>query len=264
MGLEVDEEDIDELIRVRSEELSTKELRELEAMQRTAVQEEFGDEEEEEEDAAIVPPAQIKDILAKFHEVSEFVEKNHPEKVMTSRAIAHYDDVCLAHFRRIVKSPQKQTSLDRFFKKRVKPLLQEQEEIKARDELMKVKERLLKLENELVEVKRKHRQLKASRRAKTKPPRQDGSVEYQVDVPETSTTAVEKPDLQYVVDEEAILQLMKNCPVCNRKCRCSKYTHGSYFIVNQSCYSCHYRRKWASQPGASAIRRPSRRAKVRA
>ncbi|XP_068607218.1 uncharacterized protein [Brachionichthys hirsutus] len=146
----------------------------------------------------------------------------------------------------------------------VKPLLQEQEEIKARDELMKVKERLLKLENELVEVKRKHRQLKASRRAKTKPPRQDGSVEYQVDVPETSTTAVEKPDLQYVVDEEAILQLMKNCPVCNRKCRCSKYTHGSYFIVNQSCYSCHYRRKWASQPGASAIRRPSRRAKVRA
>ncbi|XP_068613843.1 tigger transposable element-derived protein 1-like [Brachionichthys hirsutus] len=115
MGLEVDEEDINELIQ-EHEELSTKELQELEAMQHTAVQEEFRDEEEE--DAAIIPSAQIKDILAKFHEVSEFVEKNHPEKVLTSRAIAHYDDVCLGHFRQIVKSRQKQTSLDQYFKKR--------------------------------------------------------------------------------------------------------------------------------------------------
>ncbi|KAM9323640.1 tigger transposable element-derived protein 1-like isoform 1-T3 [Pholidichthys leucotaenia] len=73
---------------------------------------------EEEEEAAIMPTARIKEILGKFHEVSEFVEKNHPEKVFTSRAIAHYDDVCLAHFRRIVTSRQKQTSLDRFFTKR--------------------------------------------------------------------------------------------------------------------------------------------------
>lgn len=118
MGLEVDDEDINELIQEHNEELSTKELQELEVMQHTAVQEEFKEDEEEEEEAAIIPSAQIKDILGKFHEVSEFVEKNHPEKVFTSRAIAHYDDVCLAHFRRIVKSRQKQTSLDQFFTKR--------------------------------------------------------------------------------------------------------------------------------------------------
>ncbi len=59
-----------------------------------------------------------------------------------------------------------------------------------------------------------------------------------------------RPTLQHIVDEEAILQLMRNCPMCNRKCRCSKHTRGPYFIVYQSCYFCHYQRKWASQPEA--------------
>lgn len=91
MGLEVNDEDINELIQEHKEELSTAELKELEAMQHTAVQEEFGEEEEE---AAIIPSARKKDILRNFHEVSEFVEKNHPEKGFTSRAIAQYDVVC--------------------------------------------------------------------------------------------------------------------------------------------------------------------------
>ncbi|XP_068180499.1 tigger transposable element-derived protein 1-like isoform X2 [Antennarius striatus] len=116
MGLEVNEEDISELIREQNEELSTMELKELEAMQYTAVQEKF--KEDEEQKADMIPLARIKAILEKFHEVSEFVEKNHPEQVFTSRAIAHYDNVCLGHFRRIVKSRQKQTSLDQSFTKR--------------------------------------------------------------------------------------------------------------------------------------------------
>lgn len=95
MGLEVNDEDINKLIQEHKEELSTAKLKELEAMQHMVVQEEFGEYEEE---AAIIPSARIKDILGKFHEVSEFVEKNHPEKVFTSRAIAHYNDVCLSHF----------------------------------------------------------------------------------------------------------------------------------------------------------------------
>lgn len=56
--------------------------------------------------------------------------------------------------------------------------------------------------------------------------------------------------LQHIVDKEAILQLMKNCPMCDRKCRCTKHSRGPYFIVYQSCYFCHYQRKWASQPEA--------------
>lgn len=114
MGLEVNDKDINELIQEHKEELSTAELKELEAMQHTTAQEEFGEDEQE---ADIIPSAQIKDILGKFREVLEFFKKNHPEKVFMSRTIAHYDDVCLSHFRRILNSRQKQTSLDQFFKK---------------------------------------------------------------------------------------------------------------------------------------------------
>ena len=59
-----------------------------------------------------------------------------------------------------------------------------------------------------------------------------------------------RPTLQHIVDEEAILQLMKNCPMCNRNCRCTKRTRSPYFIVYQSCYYCNYQRKWANQPEA--------------
>ena len=117
MGLEVNDEDIDELIQEHHDELSTDELKELEAMQHTVVQDEFSKDDEEEE-AAIISTAVIKDVLGKFHEISDFVEKNHPEFFLTTRAIAHFDDVCLAHFRKIIKGRQKQTSLDRFFTKR--------------------------------------------------------------------------------------------------------------------------------------------------
>lgn len=69
-------------------------------------------------------------------------------------------------------------------------------------------------------------------------------------IPQTSFLPHNRPTLQHIVDEEAILQLMKNCPICNRKCRCSKHTRSPYLIVYQSCYFCHYQRKWASQPEA--------------
>lgn len=46
------------------------------------------------------------------------------------------------------------------------------------------------------------------------------------------------------------MQLMKTCPMCDRKCRCTKHTRGPYLIVYQNCYYCDFQRKWASQPEA--------------
>ncbi|XP_075946438.1 uncharacterized protein LOC142948347 isoform X1 [Anarhichas minor] len=83
-----------------------------------------------------------------------------------------------------------------------------------------------------------------------RPPGQVTSTGIQVNVPETCTATMEKPTVQHIVDEEAILQLMKNCPMCDRKCRCTKRTCDPYFIVYQSCYFCNYQRKWANQPEA--------------
>uniref|UniRef100_A0A668TE05 HTH CENPB-type domain-containing protein n=1 Tax=Oreochromis aureus TaxID=47969 RepID=A0A668TE05_OREAU len=52
LGLEVDEEDINDLVHEHQEELSMAELQELEAMQHSSVQQQFSEEEEEE---AVIP-----------------------------------------------------------------------------------------------------------------------------------------------------------------------------------------------------------------
>ncbi|GFT22736.1 hypothetical protein NPIL_413651 [Nephila pilipes] len=61
--------------------------------------------------------SEISDILGKSQEVSDFVEKRHPEKLSTGRASALFDDRCLTFFRNILKRRQKQTSLDRYLVK---------------------------------------------------------------------------------------------------------------------------------------------------
>ncbi|XP_042287440.1 uncharacterized protein LOC122978844 isoform X1 [Thunnus albacares] len=83
-----------------------------------------------------------------------------------------------------------------------------------------------------------------------RPRGQSRSIGIQVNTPETCAATIEKPAPQYIVDEEAIMQLMKTCPMCDRQCRCSKHTRGPYFIVYQNCYFCDFQRKWASQPEA--------------
>lgn len=84
-------------------------------------------------------------------------------------------------------------------------------------------------------------------------PPQDQFTGTQLNLSEMCTSTTEKQTPQHIVDEEAILQLMKNCPKCNRTCRCTKHTRGSYLIAYQKCYFCDYQRKWASQPEAKTI-----------
>ncbi|XP_063739850.1 uncharacterized protein LOC134864637 isoform X2 [Eleginops maclovinus] len=91
-------------------------------------------------------------------------------------------------------------------------------------------------------------ELRDSSAVMDKPPDQVRSSGIQGKVSETCTATMEKPALQHIVDEEAILQLMKDCPMCGRKCRCTKQTKGPFLIVYQSCYFCNYQRKWANQP----------------
>ena len=60
----------------------------------------------------------IKEVLAMWVKFSHFIEKRHPEKIATARALALCNDTCLTHFRNILKGRKKQTSLDRLILKR--------------------------------------------------------------------------------------------------------------------------------------------------
>ena len=77
MGLEVNDDDIEEIIQKHQEELTKSELKELEAMQHSVVEEGFSEKEDE---AVIISSAKIKEILGKFHEISEFIGKKPPRK----------------------------------------------------------------------------------------------------------------------------------------------------------------------------------------
>ncbi|GFT69036.1 hypothetical protein NPIL_138181 [Nephila pilipes] len=77
---------------------------------------ELGTEEEVEPEEKLTS-REISAILGKWQEVSDFVEKRHPEKLYTGRASALFEDRCLTFFRNILKRRQKQTSLDRYLVK---------------------------------------------------------------------------------------------------------------------------------------------------
>ncbi|XP_066240889.1 tigger transposable element-derived protein 1-like isoform X1 [Saccopteryx leptura] len=93
--------------------IATEELKELQMMQHTKLLQEISSEEEVELEE-VISTSEIKDMLVMWEKLSNFIEKKHPEKVSTGRASALFNDICLSHFRNILKGRQKQTSLDRF------------------------------------------------------------------------------------------------------------------------------------------------------
>ena len=137
MGLEVDNADVDELIEEHTKELTTEELKELHKISHSEVMLELSSEEEVEPVEELTS-REIHDILGKWQEVSDFVEKRHPEKMSTGRASALFNDTCLIFFRNILKKRQKQTSLDRYFStvsretKRARPESDETQENEAK------------------------------------------------------------------------------------------------------------------------------------
>ncbi|XP_029950522.1 uncharacterized protein LOC115390697 isoform X2 [Salarias fasciatus] len=76
---------------------------------------------------------------------------------------------------------------------------------------------------------------------------------YRCSDPLSDVSVTEQATPQHIVDEDSILQLMKNCPICRKSCRCTKRSRGPYLVVHQNCYFCHYRRKWTSQPEAQLL-----------
>ena len=79
MELVVDEADVDNLIEEHMEELSTEDLRDLEAMQVSNIHEEHSSSEEGEE-TEVTTLAEIREAIGWFENLSRFIGKKHPEK----------------------------------------------------------------------------------------------------------------------------------------------------------------------------------------
>ncbi|XP_036212432.1 tigger transposable element-derived protein 1-like isoform X2 [Myotis myotis] len=109
MGLEVDDDDVEELVEDHNTELTTEELQDLQREQQQPAAEERSSEEGRED----IPTSLIKGMLGKWGEMQSFIEKYHPDKEVAHRAINLFNDNAVLHFRQMLKRRQKQ-SLGRF------------------------------------------------------------------------------------------------------------------------------------------------------
>lgn len=118
LGLEVDGSDVEELVQEHCEELTTDELLKLQAEQQQKVIEDLSSEEEGREDTPTLSSSEIKEILMMWEKVQSFVEHHHPNKAVSGRAGALFNDNAMSHFRGILLRKQKQVSLDKFLLKK--------------------------------------------------------------------------------------------------------------------------------------------------
>ncbi|PNF34534.1 hypothetical protein B7P43_G10746 [Cryptotermes secundus] len=120
MGLEVDNNDIDELVEEQSQELTTEELMELHCVsQQEVVEESLSEEEEEEVTAKQQSSGAIREMLKAWETVASYIEKHHPNKAVDMCATNLFNDNAVSHFHQILKHRQKQMSLDSYLVKKI-------------------------------------------------------------------------------------------------------------------------------------------------
>ncbi|XP_028648887.1 tigger transposable element-derived protein 1-like [Erpetoichthys calabaricus] len=114
MGLEVDNNDVEELVEEHSNELTTEELQHLQAEQEKNLAEDMSSEGEEEGKEE-VPSSVIKEMCAKWGELQLFVEKSFPNSAVGSRSLNMFNDNVMSYYRKVLQKRQKQQTLDKFF-----------------------------------------------------------------------------------------------------------------------------------------------------
>ncbi|KAG7177534.1 Vacuolar protein sorting-associated protein 54-like 1 [Homarus americanus] len=105
MGLEVDDDDVEELVEEHSKELSTEELLELhkeenETLKRSLTSEESGEEEDKEE-SRIIPAKDLKDAFFCWSKLPKLAEDYHPDVGSVQKAISVFNDNVMNYFWKI-------------------------------------------------------------------------------------------------------------------------------------------------------------------
>ena len=113
MGLEMDTEDVTELVESHGVELTTEELLHLQDEETKSLNQELCDEEEEKKEDQI-PSAVLKEMLASWAKLQDFVATYHPDIKTASRS-SHLFNETMSHFRGVLQLRQKQQTIDRFF-----------------------------------------------------------------------------------------------------------------------------------------------------
>jgi hypothetical protein len=116
IGSKMDNNDIEELVEEHRQELTTEELTELHRVSQKETERSLSGMEEVI--AELTPSGEIKKMLKSWETVALYIEKHHPDKTVTMRAINLFSDNVVLPFHQILKHSQKQLSLDNFLIKK--------------------------------------------------------------------------------------------------------------------------------------------------
>jgi len=120
LGLEMNEEDMEELVEDHRKELSFEELVELYNEEAEALKQRiaFGDEKDENKvKSHSIPAEDLKEVFSCWNKLSKLMKDYHPDTATVEMGLDHFNDTLMAHFWRVQKPRIKQSNLDSFFKK---------------------------------------------------------------------------------------------------------------------------------------------------
>ncbi|GFT97855.1 uncharacterized protein TNCV_2167651 [Trichonephila clavipes] len=115
LELEVNEDDIEELIRGHEDELTIEELQEILNEEHQETQRHVSPSEQEEDERGPMPTSAIKDLLKKWEAVKAMVLEWHPNQADVSGVGDLYNGNAINYFRKILKKKEKQSTLDMLF-----------------------------------------------------------------------------------------------------------------------------------------------------
>ncbi|KAJ7303222.1 hypothetical protein JRQ81_012158 [Phrynocephalus forsythii] len=112
LGLEVNEDDVQELVEEHGRDLTTDELMDLhrEQQQEVAVESSPAQAEKKKAEEALASH-EIREMCKMWERVQKFIEKHHPNKAVAVRAMNLFNDNAMSHCHELLKRRQNQGSL---------------------------------------------------------------------------------------------------------------------------------------------------------
>uniref|UniRef100_A0A8C5PXM0 HTH CENPB-type domain-containing protein n=1 Tax=Leptobrachium leishanense TaxID=445787 RepID=A0A8C5PXM0_9ANUR len=115
MGLEVNEDDIQELVEEHGQELTTDDLMALHREQQQEVVE-ISSEEEDKKAEEYLTSNEIREMCKMWETVKNFVAKHHPNKAVAVRTINLFNDNAMSHFHQMLKRGKRKCPLHNLLK----------------------------------------------------------------------------------------------------------------------------------------------------
>ena len=122
----MESEDVHDLSKSHKIELNTEELQHLQEEQQKTLADDLSSDEDGVRES--VPSSLSKDMCAKWKEVQLFVEKYHPDTMLSNRTVHISIDNAMMQFRKILQCRQKKLTLDKFSVKKARKATTEEEE----------------------------------------------------------------------------------------------------------------------------------------